>query len=115
MGGGRVKGHQQIVDLRMTGRKPAAVFLNIGPAPTPRYAFEAADRDLAEGALPQVWTESTHPAIADLRCLKGCRVHLALFGGSRDEFWGWWDAVFAAEPAEMFGVEPDGEVVAWPV
>jgi len=40
-------------------------------------------------------------------------VHVATFGGARAAWWSWWDAVQAAEPAAMFGVEPDGEVVQW--
>ena len=106
-------GHRQIEALRKAGYKPAAVFLNIGPAPAVRWRWQSPEREIENGGLPEVWTGDASPATADLRFLRGCRVHVATFGGARAAWWSWWDAVQAAEPAAMFGVEPDGEVVQW--
>ena len=106
-------GHRQILDARMAGYNPACVFLNIGPAPTPTRLQTKPEDVLAEGALPEVWTDGASPLAADLRFLRGMRVHVALMGAARVEFWPWWDAAAAAQPARMYGVEPDGEVIEW--
>jgi hypothetical protein len=105
-----MRGHQQVVEARRRGYKPAAVFFDIG---TPPAAAASSERDLSEGMRPAVWTMGGTPAAADLRFLLGVRVHVTLHEGSSEMFWAWWDAIRAAKPAEMYGVEPDGEVVTW--
>ncbi len=103
-------GQQQILQARRSGYKPAAVFVEIG---TPPAGAVSPERDLSDGLLPAVWTMGATPATADLRFLVGMRVHVTLYQGTSEMFWAWWDAIRAAEPAEMYGVEPDGEVVTW--
>ncbi len=103
-------GHQQVIDARRAGYKPAAVFVEIG---TPRADALSPERDLRDGLLPAVWTMGATPAAADLRFLLGLRVHVTLHQGTSEMFWAWWDAIKDAKPEAMHGVEPDGEVVTW--
>jgi hypothetical protein len=103
-------GHQQVLKARRKGYKPAAVFVEIG---TPPAGAASPERDLLDGLLPAVWTMGALPAAADLRFLFRSRVHVTLLQGSSEMFWAWWDAIRAAKPAEMYGVEPDGEVLTW--
>lgn len=103
-------GHQQVMQARRSGYKPSAVFVEIG---TPPDGAPSPERDLRDGLLPAVWTMGATPATADLRFVLGMRVHVTLHQGSSEMFWAWWDAIQAAKPAEMYGVEPDGEVVTW--
>ena len=100
-------GHQQVIALRQKGYKPSCVFFDIGTAPP------GSGRDVDEGVLPSVWTDGKFPVAADLRFLRGLRVHVVWHGGSREMFWRWWDAVVEAAPAHAITVEPDGEVIEW--
>jgi hypothetical protein len=108
-----VKGHKQVVAARERGWKPVAVFLTIGSAPAARYAFQEPEQALSEGAIPEVFTELDAPTLADLRWLRGMRVHLTIGDGPRHAFWQWWAALEAVEAAHIIGIEPDGEVVEW--
>jgi len=108
-----MNGHQQVVALRESGYRPTCVFINIGPTPPARRLTVAPERMLEQGGIPEVWTDGESPALADLRFLKGLRVHVSLMGGARAEFWPWWDAVVNAQPDHAFGLEPDGEVLEW--
>lgn len=103
-------GQGQIVKARRYGYKPRAVFVEIGTLPADAMPPE---RDIRDGLLPAVWTQGATPATADLRFLLGLRVHVTLREGSSEMFWQWWDAIQAAKPAAMYGVEPDGEVMTW--
>lgn len=98
----------------MAGWKPAAVFVTVGAAPIARYWFQNPERAMQDGGLPMVFTDGASPAVADLRFLRGLRVHVCMGDGARSAYWPWWDAIQAVEPAAMYGVEPDGEVVTWP-
>lgn len=110
-----MKGHRQIIAAREAGWKPVAVFLTIGGAPAARYGFQEPEGALREGAIPEVFTEADSPTLADLRWLRGMRVHLTLAqDGPRHAYWQWWAALEAAEAAHIIGIEPDGEVVQWP-
>jgi hypothetical protein len=104
-----VKGHLQILDLRAQGLRPAAVFVHVGGEGARRYA----ERDIENGLLPEVWTGATNAALADLRFVRGLRVHLDAWACSAAGFYAWWDAVLAAGPAEVYGVDADGEVLVW--
>ncbi len=108
-----MKGHRQIEHLRLAWRKPAAVFVTIGRCPPARFSFEDPEAALAMEALPEVFTDDTQPFLADLRFLLGCRVHLTQREGSSELFWQWHDAIAKAGASAIFGVEPDGEVIAW--
>lgn len=108
-----MKGHRQVVAARVAGWKPAAVFVTVGTAPPMRYAFDNPESAMALGGLPEVWTDGELPALADLRFLRGCRVHLDLREGARWAFGAWWDVLVAAGVQAIYGVDPEGEVVAW--
>jgi hypothetical protein len=103
-------GHWQVVQARRAGYRPLAVFLFVG---APGEGAPPAERDMRDGLLPAVWTMGASPKALDLRFLLGLRVHVWLHEGSSEMFWSWWDAIKEAKPAQMFGVEPDGEVVTW--
>ncbi|MEB3211289.1 MAG: hypothetical protein VKL39_08035 [Leptolyngbyaceae bacterium] len=90
-----------------------AAFLTIGTAPAGEFWFDRPDTDIGQQALPQVWTDGDDPTLADLRFLRGMRVHLDIGDGPRHSFWQWWAALEAAEAAHIIGIEPDGEVVQW--
>lgn len=105
-----MRGHRQIVKARMVGYKPAACFIDVGPAPRrPVFAF---DGDLYEGALPQVWTDGADPGMADLRWANAMRVHLSAPDDADGEtFARWFDALLAAG-ARIVGVcAPNGTVL----
>jgi hypothetical protein len=108
-----VKGHQQVIAARASGWKPVSVFLTIGSAPVTRYGFQHPESALREGAIPEVFTESDVASLADLRWLRGLRVHLTIGDGPRHAFWQWWVALEVAEASHIIGIEPDGEVVEW--
>lgn len=105
-------GHEQIVRFRRAGKRPVAAFVVVGRHPR----FDA-EHELEDGELPTVYTGDTDPAVADLRCLVGLRVHLNYADGCDPaHWWRWFDAVHAAKPAQIFGVEPSNEeVVTWPM
>lgn len=108
-------GHLQIAALRRRHQRPTLVDLVIGPAPVVRYAWQAPEDALAQGVVPTVYTAGETPELADLRWLTGLRVSL-LPRECGMALWGrWWEAVRAAAPAFMAGIEPDTEeVVTWP-
>jgi hypothetical protein len=104
-----VKGHQQIVALRSRGMKPRCVFIHVGGEGVPRHV----ERDIEGGALPEVWTGDTYPPLADLRFVRGLRVHLDAWRCSRTQFYRWWDAVIEAGASEIYGVNAEGSVMTW--
>jgi hypothetical protein len=104
-----VKGHLQILDLRAQGFRPAAVFVHVGGEGDRRYA----DRDIADGALPEVWTGDDDARLTDLRFLRGLRVHLDAWACGPEWFDSWWDEVLASGPSEVYGVDADGRVKTW--
>ena len=115
-----MRGHRQIEGARWCGYKPKAVFVVVGSCPVVRYEWQDPERVIDFGgfpvtstAHPVVYTESTPPALADLRFLVGCRVHLSVHAGRRDAFWDWLDAIKAAGAREIYGVDPEGEVQSW--
>ncbi len=104
-------GQEAVIGLRRRGLKPQAVFFE-PRHPTASPSLSSADKaprskptDQAPDPLPSVYAGDTQPAVADLRFLVGLRVHLCPAG---DEWtWaGWWDAIVAAKPSELFGVHP---------
>lgn len=106
-------GHQQVIAARRAGWKPAAVFLNIGTPPPGNRVAPVVEHELADGFLPAVYTAGDDVRRADLRWAHGLRVHVLGTHASSETFWGWWDALVAAVPARLIGVEPDGEVIEW--
>jgi hypothetical protein len=108
-----VIGHRQIEAARASGWRPAAVFIEIGPAPKVGWSWQAPDEQLSNGEIPVVWTQGEKPEMADLRFLRSLRVHLELREGDPLLFWRWWEAIHDIEPSAVYGIDATGEVVAW--
>lgn len=75
-----MKGHEQIVALRMAGFKPAAVFVEDRNCADTGWELE-------RGVLPAVYVGGDNPALADLRFVAGCRVHLVADDAARAAAW----------------------------
>jgi len=108
-----VIGHRQIEEARASGWRPAAVFIEIGQAPDVEWPWQAPEEQLAREEIPVVWTHGEKPEFADLRFLRGLRVHLELREGDPLLFWRWWEAIHDIEPRAVYGIDANGEVVAW--
>lgn len=106
-------GHSSVVAMRLRRKKPRRVFLQVGPYPGDRWAWQSPDRRTAEGELPEVFVGDTDPLLADLRWAVGLRFVLTQCGGAAAQWWAWWDALKDAGARELLGVEPDGEVMQW--
>jgi len=115
-----VIGAELIVAMRRDGLRPRAVFVEVNhPTASSKLKFNALsmhstlaanDPDLV---LPEVYTAGADPELADLRFLHGLRVHLSPVG-DQWEWASWWDAIVAANPAELFGCHPETlEVSVW--
>lgn len=104
-------GHQQIIQLRRQGRKPAAVFVHVGPEPTPVWNGDTPENDIAEGCHPGVWTGLSLPSEHDLRWSKGLFV-FCLCDGFPDGWRFWWEAL-KEHAAQMYGIDDMGELVTW--
>jgi hypothetical protein len=60
-----------------------------------------------------VFAADSDPIDADLRYLRGLRVHVGPYGESF-EWHAWWDAIVQAGPSEVFGCHPQTmEVQTW--
>jgi len=89
------------------------VFLEIGTAPIVTWPWQTHEQQLERDELPTVWTQGEKPELADLRFLRGLRVHLELREADPLLFWRWWEAIHDIEPRAVYGIDATGEVVSW--
>lgn len=97
-------GHQQILDLRAGGMKPAGIFVMDQPA------GPNAEQDLEIGALPSVFVGGDVPEQSDVRWAFGCVVHLVASDASRAVRWV--DALLQVKPTMVIQSGTD-EVHTW--
>lgn len=76
-----MNGYRTLLNLRMAGYKPAAVFVTVLDSPAPRGFWLNAENAIANGGFPQLDIEPADDVHnLDLRALRGVTVHL----GGRD-------------------------------
>jgi hypothetical protein len=96
-------GHNQIIAMRMEGKKPKTVFVQFGKP------FNA-EQDVACGIIPTVWIdEKDHQKLVDLTWAKDLNIQLMQ---AKDivQFTKWYVAFVDAEVNTIIGLDNDGEI-----
>ncbi len=105
-----MKGHRQIIEARRRGLLPVCAFVSVGRAPG--FRSDWFENEIAEGALPEVWTDGDCPETADLRWSHALRLHMSPCDGTDAELLLRWTQAFEAAGARFVViVTPDGEPV----
>lgn len=69
-------GHQALLRLRLQGTRPHAVFVYVLDREPVRGPYDA-EAAINNGGFPEIEIGvSEGPGLLDLRCLRGCRVHV---------------------------------------
>lgn len=96
-------GHNQVIAMRMEGKKPSSVFVQFGKP------FNA-EQDVMNGIIPSVFIGERDVAkLADLTWAKGLNIQL-MQAKDMAQFTKWWVAFVDAEVATMIGLDNDGEI-----
>lgn len=96
-------GHNQIIAMRMEGKKPSTVFVQFGKP------FNA-EKDVSDGIIPTVWiSEKDNPKLTDLTWAKDLNIQL-MQAKDIDQFVKWWIALVDAEVNTIIGLDNDGEI-----
>jgi hypothetical protein len=96
-------GHNQVIAMRMEGKKPKTVFVQFGKP------FNA-EKDVSDGIIPTVWiSEKDNPKLTDLTWAKDLNIQL-MQAKDIDQFVKWWIALVDAEVNTIIGLDNDGEI-----
>lgn len=100
-----MNGHRSLLELRMRGQRPAAVFVTVLDHPADRGPWGNAERALENGMHPQIDIEPDDdlPNL-DLRAICGTTVHLA--GSSYERTRELLDYLIDFEPARVLCCRP---------
>lgn len=96
-------GHNQVIAMRMEGKKPSTVFVQFGKP------FNA-EQDVACGIIPSVFiSPKDNVKLANLTWAKGLNIQM-MQAKDIEQFTKWWVAFVDAEVATMIGLDNDGEI-----
>jgi hypothetical protein len=96
-------GHNQIIAMRIEGKKPKTVFVQFGKP------FNA-EQDVALGIIPSVWiADKDNPKLMDLSWAKDLNIQL-MPAKDIKQYVKWWIALVDAEVNTIIGLDNDGEI-----